>query len=655
LANRESKLRLNLFLVRPSNYDDDGYVVRYFRGILPSNTLACLAALTHDAAKTGSLSAVELRMELIDETVTRVDCARIARTRKAGARTVVCLAGVQSNQFTRAADLARELRRSGVTVLIGGFHVSGYLNMSAAVPPEIQELLDLGVTIVKGEVEGHWAGILEDAVRGRLRALYDFADDKPDLSQAPVPAVQPSYLKRFVWSKFGTIDLGRGCPFNCSYCTIINVQGRKMRYRDPGLVVSAIRENHRRHDVGYYFFTDDNFARNPKWEETFDLLAQLREKEGLPIEFMMQVDVLSYKIPRFVEKAARAGCTQAFIGMESLNPANLAAVGKRQNHVEEYRDLIDAYRTGGVACHVGYMLGFPFDTPDSVRADLRRLTEEVRPDQASFFMLTPLPGSRDHQRLVQEGVPLDPDFNNYDSCHETMPYAGFPEKGSLCATAREAWETFYSVENMRRILERSSGRNYWNALRNFVWYKSATVIDRRHPMMSGFVRLKGRRELRPSLTPLGRWEYARTRVRELRSAFAATGGLLLEMQFLWLETRPHSEVEKRIRQELAQLRAGARRRLTWAELKVAYLRARAKSASLPVPSRLSLWAQKYNPLRLSSQFYWREEIVAFWRDTFSKARTGRFYRIQLLEVIKRSWLDFKLAVHFTHAWITAPD
>ena len=88
--------------------------------------------------------------------------------------------------------------------------------------------------------------------------------------------------------------------------------------------------------------------------------------------------------------------------MESLNPRNLQAAGKTQNQVQEYRASIGAWHNARVTTIVGYIIGFPHDTERSVRCDIRRLVREVQPDQASFFMMTPLPGSRDHQCMIEE-------------------------------------------------------------------------------------------------------------------------------------------------------------------------------------------------------------------------------------------------------------
>jgi radical SAM superfamily enzyme YgiQ (UPF0313 family) len=175
------------------------------------------------------------------------------------------------------------------------------------------------------------------------------------------------------------------------------MQGHEVRFRSVETLASAICENYRRHGIDYYFFTDDNFARNGCWHEIFTMLASLRADRGLPIRFMIQVDTQAYKIPNFVELAFHAGCTQVFIGMESINPKNLKAAGKAQNKVQEYSEMIAAWHGAKIATHIAHIIGSPFDNRESVEEDVNRLKQELGVEQASFFMLTPLPGSQDHQ------------------------------------------------------------------------------------------------------------------------------------------------------------------------------------------------------------------------------------------------------------------
>lgn len=632
--------RLAIYLLKPSKYDEDGYVIRYWRGVLPSNTLTCLYGLTEDVREQGILGReLQWRIELIDETVQRVDVRRIVQaSRRRGTKVIVCLAGVQSNQFARASDLALMFRQAGIAVLIGGFHVSGSLAMLPQVPSEIQALMDAGVSVVAGEIEGRWGGILQEALAGTLRPVYNFLSQPPALQAAPLPRINRRYVRRFVSSNFSTLDCGRGCPFNCSFCTVINVQGRAMRFRDAERLIQTIRENYRRHRICSYFFTDDNFCRNKHWEAILDGLIRLRLAEGIRVGFMVQVDTQSYKLPNFVAKASAAGCTQVFIGVESLNPKNLEAAGKRQNRLEDFRALFEAYREAGINTHVAYITGFPFDTAASIRRDIQHLMEDLGPEQASFFMLTPLPGSHDHAALLQHGAALDADLNRYDSFHATTPHPRMSRE-EWHQAYEDAWRAFYSLENMKRVLSRVRPENYWAVFGNFIWYKNSIEVEGGHPMLHGFVRLKGRHERRPGFAVEPWGSYLQRRVRDLWGYVRLWPRLALEMEEVWLQTRGRSALEQRVVEELRRLSSGVRdwRRISIAELQRTYRRAAstlsrtaspARPPAISVPSKALLWLQQWNPCA-HSLTWTRRSLSRFWMRTVAQLRRGRFHELDV--------------------------
>jgi len=638
--------RLKIVLIKPSKYDDEGFVIRHLRGVLPSNTLACLYSLTEDVIKQKALGPdVRIGVEIVDESVEKVPVDRIVRSnRPAACRTIVGLVGVQSNQFPRAADLARRFRQGGLAVLIGGFHVSGAMAIFPDGSPEIQELIDIGVTIVLGEVEGVWADILRDALHDQLKPVYDFLLQKPSLSGQPVPKPLRSHMKRFVAPNVGTVDCSRGCPFNCSFCSIINVQGREMRVRSVESLEQAIREHRRLHGINSYFFTDDNFARNPNWREIFQMLLRLRS-EGIEIEFMMQVDAQSYKIPDFVNLAAGAGCSQVFIGMESINPKNLKAAGKGQNRVQDYKDLISAWHNAKVATQAAYIIGFPFDTPESVQEDIERLKWELRVDKASFFMLTPIPGSRDHEQMVRRGEWMEPDLNSYDSFHETMRHPNF-KPGEWYATYCKAWESFYSFDYMRAVLANASPETYWNLFRNFIWYRNSALIERGHPMIHGFFRLKDRKERRPGFPVESRLRHFLRRFRELRQLARDWLSLLLMMEELWLQTRRRSEAERKLIVELDRLRGELNRNLRAGELRLAHIRTRVHFPDLRVPSRVALIFRDLNLSVAKRVTYTRSDLNQFWKKTRERWSRRQFLRIYPHKVVLHLVRDVQLLVLF---------
>ena len=498
--------RFQFVLIKPSHYDDDGYVIRWWRSIIPSNSLAALYSIGEDAAARGALGPdVAIDIEAIDETNTRVDVPGLLRRFRAhGGFGLVALVGVQSNQFPRALDIARPFRDAGVAVAIGGFHVSGVISMIDGHALGLETCREMGIAVFAGEVEGRLEELLQDAATGRLAPVYDFMNDLPSISETPVPFLPKRYVTR-TYGLSSSFDAGRGCPYQCSFCTIINVQGRRSRHRSADDVERLVRLNWS-HGIHKFFVTDDNFARNKNWEAIFDRLSSLRDKDSIPLGLMIQVDTLCHKIPRFIEKAKRAGVTRVFIGLESINPDTLLAAKKRQNKIAEYRKMMLAWKAHGVITLAGYILGFPADSPDSIRRDIAIIQRELPIDILEFFCLTPLPGSEDHQKLWRQCVAMDPDLNKYDVEHVCTAHPKMSQN-EWEAIYREAWLLYYSNDHMRTLLRRAAatGLPIGSLLKLLVSFATAVPIENVHPLQAGLVRLKHPAERRPGLPRPNPW------------------------------------------------------------------------------------------------------------------------------------------------------
>ncbi|HSB81750.1 MAG TPA: radical SAM protein [Candidatus Methylomirabilis sp.] len=580
---------LRVVLIKPSKYDDNGYVIRFWRGVLPSNTLNVLHGLTVDIAERRVLGDIEIRIDTFDETVEKVPVKKIVKwSRRSATKLVVCLVGVQTNQFPRALDLGREFRTHGLDVILGGFHTSGTINMLSEKEPDIQELVRESIIVVSGEVEGYWGGILADILNGRPKRIYSFAQDLKslvDIEKAPLPVMSPTTMKHFARSSFGTVETSRGCPFTCSFCSIINVQGRTMRERSPEWIVDLIRRNYRKHGIDFYFFTDDNFARKKSWREIFEALIRLRKEEGIKVSFMMQVD-LARKPKDFVRLAAEAGCSQVFMGMESVNPQNLKVESKAQNKVEAYQEIIREWHEAGIAVHAAYIIGLPFDTKEQVPKDIQYLMDVIQPDQASFFMLTPIPGSQDHVEIKKRGEWLDPDFNKRDSFHATVKHPHMTAE-EWSQAYRNAWTAFYGKENLIKILARWTHNPsvYWSLIFVHMWYKNAALIEKEHPMIAGFFRLKDRLSRRPGFAidpwPVHMWKRTKDVIHLAWSWIC----FLKEMEEIWLQTRPRSDREKQFCEEIERIQGEIWRTLKIAEWQKTYNDAK---ASLPAKARALL-------------------------------------------------------------------
>jgi hypothetical protein len=481
-------------LIKPSHYDADGYVIQWWRSTIPSNSLASLYGLFAECAHDRVLGPdVDIEVEAYDECNTVIDAAAIAR--RVGANGVVALIGVQSNQFPRALDLGRQFRAFDIPVTIGGFHVSGCLAMLPTLPPDLQEALDLGIHLFAGEGEGRLPELLRQIAAGNAKPIYNYVNDLPDLAAAVYPILPRDVVTR-VAGHYSSFDAGRGCPFQCSFCTIINVQGRKSRYRTADDVEAIVRANAAR-NVTRFFITDDNFARNRNWEPILDRLIQLREGEGFKIRLMLQVDTLCHRIPGFIEKAARAGCNAVFIGLENINPESLMGTKKRQNKIWEYRDMLLAWRAQKVVTYAGYILGFPTDTPESIARDIDIIKQELPIDLLEFFYLTPLPGSEDHKKLLSGGVPMEPDMNKYDLEHACTAHPRM-SKEAWDKVYADAWARYYTDAHVETIMRRAvaSGISPKKILDLLIIFSGSARIEDVHPLQFGFVRRKVRRQRR---------------------------------------------------------------------------------------------------------------------------------------------------------------
>jgi radical SAM superfamily enzyme YgiQ (UPF0313 family) len=454
---------------------------------------------------------------------------------------LIGIAGIQSNQYPRARDIALQCKAEGLAVILGGFHISSH-------QPSRDFLTSVGLTVAIGEAETTWVKILDDYLSSRLRPVYRVTDGVraktgdgevtvPHIQQAPLPMVDARYTRRFFNPTFSTIDTSRGCPFVCSYCSVKNVMGRSMRARDPQRVVAWLRDAHDRHGITNFLVVDDDFYRSPSWEAVLQGMAQLR-REGLDLFCILQTDIESSayadtpllprergkheRSRRFVELAAAAGCFEVFMGFESFSPANLEAASKFHNEdlddrgrgtstteavrdrvKERYRRAVESWHNVGVGVHSGYIIGMQFDEPGCGRRAAIDLAD-IGVDIASFFAYTPLPGTEDYDCIESAGAIFDRDFNNYDSARfvSTHPRLTAAE---LQREYRDAYRTFYSWRRLVWSLVTLHGvaglapAARYGMLAQQLYY---TYSDRRgwHPMLGGIWRIRDRGTRREAIT-----------------------------------------------------------------------------------------------------------------------------------------------------------
>ena len=415
---------LRVVLVKPSKYGVDGRVERFRRGFMPNSTLYHLASLTPAA-----IAGREIRVETVDEYVeTDLAYLRLLRA-ESDVDTVLGLVGVQSHQLHRALDLAAYARANGVRhVVLGGPHP-----MTA----DTSAFQGRGVSIALAEAELIWGSILEDAARGALRPIYGedqrFADSLPGTVIAP-----PSQdrLRHYAVQMLGVYP-ARGCPYRCTFCSVIRVAGRRIR-SDPVSTTLATLRAAKAAGVLLVMFTSDNFNKYPEATELLEAMIAVR----LDLPFFVQCDVQVVRQPRFVELLARAGCYQMFVGVESFDRAALLAVKKNQNHPERYAELVRLCAEHGIGSHFSNILGFPTETAASIRERVDVL-RALRPDLASFYVLTPFPGTEHYDELMAAELVTETNLDRFDATCPTWRHPQLSDT-ELSALLAEAYRRFYA-------------------------------------------------------------------------------------------------------------------------------------------------------------------------------------------------------------------
>ena len=364
-------------------------------------------------------------------------------------------------------------------------------------PDSLKTALDLGISLFAGEAEGRFDELLQDAHAGALKPIYNFLDNLPHLQGATLPSLPADRIRRNL-GFVGSFDAGRGCPFHCSFCTIINVQGRKSRYRDADDVERLMRD-YQAQGIKYFMITDDNLARNRNWEAIFDRLIALRQ-QGIKGRFIIQVDTACHKIPGFIEKAA-ARRREARVHRAREHQPRQPRRG--QEEAEPYRRLPgDA---AGLAESPGHHL-LRLHTRISRRhagdrscATSRSSSANCRSTSSNF------PCSRRCRaaRTIAPWSPrraIDPDLNKYDLEHVVADHPRM-SRAEWQQAYRQAWSAYYNEEHVITVIRRAaaSGFNVDTMLFLLVVFWASWEFYNIYPLEVGLVRRKSRLDRRPGL------------------------------------------------------------------------------------------------------------------------------------------------------------
>jgi radical SAM superfamily enzyme YgiQ (UPF0313 family) len=379
------------------------------KALLPPLGLAVVAALTPP----------DIEVSLTDENVTAIDFQK-----------EIDLVGITSLTIMaqRAYKIADTFRARGVKVVLGGIHPS-------ILPEEASRHAD---AVVIGEAEGIWPNLIEDFRADKLQKVYR-QYRRPSLLNLPFPRrdlfAKGAYIVR------NTIFTTRGCPYSCSFCTVTSFFGHTYRCRPVEEVINEIETLNNKKLV---VFLDDNIAGNPKFaKELFRALVPYK------IKWVGQASVTIARDDELLKLAAASGCIDLFIGLESLSPASLSAVGKKINVVDEYEGVIRKIHSYGIGVHGFFIFGFDEDDADSFKRTVR-FAQRMRLESAQFDILTPYPGTALYESLDKAGRIVTKDWSQYG--HDLMFEPKSMSREMLQNGRAWAWREFYGLSSIwRRI------------------------------------------------------------------------------------------------------------------------------------------------------------------------------------------------------------
>ena len=347
----------------------------------------------HNLLIVSALTPKDIEIEIIDENIEKIDF-----------ETPIDLVGITTMTASapRAYEIADTFRERGVPVVMGGIHVT-------ALPQEAAQHAD---AVVIGEAEGSWERLLQDFRRGGKEALTQFYQNhkRPDPASIPLPRRELVKNKGYLLSRF--LQLSRGCPFDCYFCSVSKFFGKKFRFRPVKNVIEEVKgivgKSLKTRFLG---FLDDNIVGNITYaRELFKALIPYN------LLWIGQASINIARHEEILQLAAASGCKGLFIGFESIAEASLGEANKSQNEIRFYEKAIKKIHQFGIAIEGAFIFGFDNDDKSIFRKTVKFI-EKVKLDVVQFSILTPLPGTRLQEKLEKEGRIIDRNWSNYDLSH----------------------------------------------------------------------------------------------------------------------------------------------------------------------------------------------------------------------------------------------
>ena len=401
-----------LLLIQPSPYEKEGKVIKkkklYFTGL----ALPLLAALTPDDWET------ELIYEVIEDVPFDTDADLIG-------------VSTMGHGVIRSIDIAKEYRRRGKTVILGGY-------MASIMPEEAVKYCD---SLIIGDAELVWQQMLSDFENGNLKKTYE----KPlEGNWYSTPSPRFDLLEGKNLGDFLPVQAGRGCPNSCSFCSVSCLySGRYVKRPLP----EVIRDIEQIKSLGYkkILLLDDNIFSDRKYlDSLLDTLIKL------DISWMSQCEITIGKDDELLEKLQRSGCTTLSFGLESISRESLISMDKGWAVPAEYDFLIQNIRNHGIDVSTEMVVGGEGDTLESIRMT-KDFIERNKISVPRFYILTPFPGTRFFDQIKEEGRLVNNDIYSYDGTSAVYR----PKNMTPDELTQAYWELYSELFTIKSIIKRN--------------------------------------------------------------------------------------------------------------------------------------------------------------------------------------------------------
>ena len=401
-----------LLLIQPSPYEKEGKVIKkkklYFTGL----ALPLLAALTPDDWET------ELIYEVIEDVPFDTDADLIG-------------VSTMGHGVIRSIDIAKEYRRRGKSVILGGY-------MASIMPEEAVKYCD---SLIIGDAELVWQQMLSDFENGNLKKTYE----KPlEGNWYSTPSPRFDLLEGKNLGDFLPVQAGRGCPNSCSFCSVSCLYSGRYVKRPLSEVIRDIEQIK---SLGYkkILLLDDNIFSDRKYlDSLLDTLIKL------DISWMSQCEITIGKDDELLEKLQRSGCTTLSFGLESISRESLISMDKGWAVPAEYDSLIQNIRNHGIDVSTEMVVGGEGDTLESIRMT-KDFIERNKISVPRFYILTPFPGTRFFDQIKEEGRLVNNDIYSYDGTSAVYR----PKNMTPDELTQAYWELYSELFTIKSIIKRN--------------------------------------------------------------------------------------------------------------------------------------------------------------------------------------------------------